>query len=62
MTKLLPISILLLGLTGYSFFNSNKKIHSVHNISFQTKTIYDFKVVALDGGTIDFAAFKGKKY
>jgi len=25
------------------------------------KSIYDFKVAALDGGTIDFAAFKGKK-
>ncbi len=25
------------------------------------KNIYDFKVAALDGGTIDFAAFKGKK-
>ncbi len=25
------------------------------------KSIYDFKVEALDGGTIDFAAFKGKK-
>lgn len=26
-----------------------------------TKSIYDFKVAALDGGTIDFASFKGKK-
>lgn len=25
------------------------------------KTIYDFKVEALDGGTIDFSKFKGKK-
>lgn len=25
------------------------------------KTIYDFKVESLDGGTIDFAKFKGKK-
>lgn len=25
------------------------------------KSIYDFKVQALDGGTIDFASFKGKK-
>ena len=25
------------------------------------KSIYDFKVEALDGGTIDFASFKGKK-
>jgi glutathione peroxidase len=25
------------------------------------KSIYDFKITALDGGTIDFAKFKGKK-
>ncbi|MFZ1702747.1 MAG: glutathione peroxidase [Saprospiraceae bacterium] len=30
-----------------------------HN--FQTHTIYDFKVEALNGDTIDFADFKGKK-
>lgn len=27
----------------------------------QSQTIYDFKVEALNGGTIDFSAFKGKK-
>jgi glutathione peroxidase len=27
----------------------------------KTKSIYDFKVEALDGSTIDFASFKGKK-
>ncbi|HEX2684525.1 MAG TPA: glutathione peroxidase [Ferruginibacter sp.] len=27
----------------------------------QTQTIYDFKVESLNGGTIDFADFKGKK-
>jgi glutathione peroxidase len=27
----------------------------------QTKSIYDFKVESLDGGTIDFAAYKGRK-
>lgn len=32
---------------------------SVNNTN--AKSIYDFKVEALDGGTIDFAAFKGKK-
>src|ERR1700751_5801978 len=31
---------------------------SFHPIS---KSIYDFKIKALDGGTIDFAKFKGKK-
>jgi len=29
--------------------------------SSQIRSIYDFKVEALDGGTIDFAAFRGKK-
>ena len=29
--------------------------------SIQTKTIYDFKVESLNGDTIDFADFKGKK-
>mgnify|MGYP006327325041 CR=1 FL=1 len=27
----------------------------------QTKSIYDFNVPSFNGGTIDFAAFKGKK-
>lgn len=31
------------------------------NLDAQMKSIYDFKVEGLDGGTIDFAQFKGKK-
>ena len=34
---------------------------SATTTSVAAKTIYDFKVVALDGGIIDFASFKGKK-
>ena len=30
-------------------------------ITVTAKSIYDFKVEALDGGTIDFAQYKGKK-
>ena len=30
-------------------------------IQFKPKSIYDFKVASLNGGTIDFADFKGKK-
>jgi glutathione peroxidase len=30
-------------------------------IAIQNKSIYDFKVLALNGDTIDFASFKGKK-
>ncbi|HMK05470.1 MAG TPA: glutathione peroxidase [Ferruginibacter sp.] len=36
--------------------NTNTPYNSV-----VAKSIYDFKVQALDGGTIDFSAFKGKK-
>jgi glutathione peroxidase len=42
-------------------------LRSVHNEALQSattdtsKTIYGFKVEALDGGMIDFASFKGKK-
>ena len=31
------------------------------NAPITAKSIYDFKVVALDGSTIDFSKFKGKK-
>jgi glutathione peroxidase len=34
---------------------------SAATASVAEKSIYDFKVTALDGGTIDFAKFKGKK-
>jgi glutathione peroxidase len=34
---------------------------SLQSPGLQTKSIYDFKVESLNGGTIDFADFKGKK-
>lgn len=39
-----------------SFFFSSPK-----TLDAQTKSIYDFKVEALDGGTIDLSKYKGKK-
>ncbi len=42
-----------------AFFWSS--LFSKPDYSIQTKTIYDFKVVSLNGGTINFADFKGKK-
>jgi len=33
----------------------------MQQVSVQTRSIYDFKVEALDGGVIDFSAFRGKK-
>jgi Glutathione peroxidase len=41
------------------FFGSSYGPGNSHN--YQTRSIYDFKVESLDGGIIDFAAFKGKK-
>lgn len=46
------ITILLI---MFSFFSSPKTLDAQH------KTIYDFKVESLEGGTIDFAKYKGKK-
>ena len=48
MIKLLAISI--------AFFSGG-----LLSPNLQSKTIYDFKVASLNGGTIDFADFKGKK-
>jgi len=51
MIKLLTLS--------FTFFWSSVVSKPVSSI--QTQTIYDFKVGSLNGGTIDFADFKGKK-
>jgi glutathione peroxidase len=40
-----------------SFFFGTPKIHAIDI----PKSIYDFKVEGLEGGTIDFSKFKGKK-
>lgn len=61
MIKLSAITALLFSLTGNSYFNSGNTIPSSEGVALQTKTIYDFKVESLTGGTIDFADFKGKK-
>jgi glutathione peroxidase len=45
----------LIFLLMFSFLFSPKALDA------QTKPIYDFKVESLDGGTIDFAKYKGKK-
>ena len=60
MIKLLAISTIFLA----GFLQTNKhetpgKLQT--KIIIDHKHIYDFKVEALEGGTIDFAAFKGKK-
>ncbi len=60
MIKLLAISTVLISCT----LQANHKITPVESGSGNnmfTKSIYDFKVEALDGSMIDFAQFKGKK-
>ena len=51
MIKLISLSL--------AFFWSNPVSKPDNHV--QTQTIYDFKVPSLNGGTIDFANFKGKK-
>ena len=58
MIKYLTIAALLFG--GSSFFYRNCDA-SKKGITIQKKSIYDFKVEGLNGDTIDFARFKGKK-
>lgn len=51
---LLKLCFTMLILAGFSFTTPD-------NPSPKQKSIYDFKVAAIDGGTINFADFKGKK-
>lgn len=44
---------------SFAFFWSS--LFPKPEVSLQTQTIYDFKVASLNGDTIDFANFKGKK-
>lgn len=61
MIKIIAISAIVLSCT----VQSNTKIQVANNNIVSpydtTNNIYQFKVAALDGGTIDFASFKGKK-
>lgn len=56
MIKLLAFSIALLANTADTTVKTNTAPLAVI-----AKTIYDFKVESLSGGTIDFSKFKGKK-
>lgn len=66
MLKCIPIVLLTLSCTaGNNNADQQNKntpmISTSAEITDSTKNIYQFKVAALDGGTIDFASFKGKK-
>ena len=49
-------TIIMAGLVMLSSFSNNN-----NNDPVKKKTIHQFKVEALDGSTIDFSKFKGKK-
>ena len=57
MIKLLALGIAMLSNTAIT----NTSLTNEVQVSANAKTIYDFKVESLSGGTIDFAKFKGKK-
>ena len=59
MIKALALSVVLLSCMVNN--SPKEKIASDTGSPVAAKSIYDFKVEALEGGTIDFAAFKGKK-
>ena len=61
MLKLLAVAALLFSQSVLLFPNPENKRNTDEIIAVQNKSIYDFKVLALNGDTIDFAAFKGKK-
>lgn len=66
MLKCIPIALLTLSCTAGSnnadLQDKTKPLISTSTgITDSTKNIYQFKVAALDGSTIDFASFKGKK-
>jgi len=66
MLKLLPVALLTISCTtGTKNADQTEKSTPMNSasaiISDSTKSIYQFTVAGLDGGTIDFASFKGKK-
>lgn len=60
MIKLMAIGFVLLTSATSSNTASMKNENPLQTPA-RSKSIYDFKVEALDGSTIDFASFKGKK-
>jgi len=61
MLKLLAVAALFFS-NGFLLFPGPENNSNPTNISaIENKSIYDFKVTALNGDTIDFADFRGKK-
>ena len=60
MIKVFAISAALLGCMANSS-TKDKMVPATNKQTVVAKSIYDFKVEGLEGGTIDFSAYKGKK-
>lgn len=61
MIKLLAISTVIMSCSLQANNNNTEIINPKMTTNIKAKSIYDFKVEGLSGGTIDFSAFKGKK-
>ena len=61
MIKLIALSFVLLSCAAKTNNENMNNETASTNAVISAKSIYDFKVDALSGGTIDFASFKGKK-
>lgn len=61
MIKLIAFSAILLSCVAPSNSNDNKMDNNTAVVNDTTKTVFNFKVPSLDGSTIDFSQFKGKK-
>ena len=59
MIKALALSVVLLSCMANGHYKEATSTNIIAPVA--AKSIYDFKVEALEGGTINFAAFKGKK-
>jgi glutathione peroxidase len=62
--KIILLSLVVIAVASFGFYKSkfgSKSIYAIKNIDAKLSSIHQFKIKAIDGTTIDFAAFKGKK-
>ena len=60
MIKIIALTTVLLSCAAHSG-NISKQINTSSATPVNSKSIYEFKVDGLEGGTIDFSSYKGKK-
>lgn len=62
--KLILLSVAVIAALGYGFYKTKfapKPVYASKELNEKASSIHQFKVAAIDGTTIDFASFKGKK-